>query len=71
MKSLDGQLLSQGAGPVLMEPVVAAITLPRPGATVAVCDHDGDRTATTIRVDDRRFTIDGRESQTIYYQVVY
>ncbi|MFW5829980.1 MAG: hypothetical protein ACOCXA_06935 [Planctomycetota bacterium] len=73
MKYLDGQLLAKGSGPVLMEPVVTTITLPRTDSapTVYVCDQDGRRTEETLPVTDGQVTLDGRTTRTIYYEVVY
>lgn len=79
MVYLDGEMLDKGnitgrndPGPLYMEPVVAQITLKRPGnPTVYVCDHDGNRTGQTLPVQNGSFTIDGRETKTVYYEVMY
>ncbi|HAT11166.1 MAG TPA: hypothetical protein DCS97_11380 [Planctomycetes bacterium] len=79
MRYFAGQLLDRGpvkrgdAGPVLMEPVTASITLPkRTGTpTVHVCDHDGNRTGRTLPVVDCTIEIDGVATQTVYYEVEY
>jgi hypothetical protein len=68
-----GQVKRNDPGPVLMEPVVATITLPRRATapTVHVCDHDGNRTGRTLPVTNGSFTIDGRVTGTVYYEVSY
>jgi len=74
-----GQLLDRGQvrrgdqGPVLMEPISASITLPRRAGTptVHVCDHDGNRTGRTLPVVDGAVELDGKTSQTVYYEVEY
>jgi hypothetical protein len=72
MKFVGDHLIVRGKDPILVEPIVADITLARPGkATVSVCDQDGRRTDATLPVNDGRFTIDGATSKTIYYEVSY
>jgi hypothetical protein len=72
MKYVSGKMVNKGKGPVLMEPMHAKITINRKGSpTVYVCDHDGNRTANTIPVKNGSFIIDGKNSQAVYYEIVY
>jgi len=60
------------AGPVLMEPVAAKITLKRAGnATVHILDHNGVRTGKTIPVENGSFQIDTGRDATPYYLVTF
>ncbi|UCC96928.1 MAG: hypothetical protein JSW66_13920 [Phycisphaerales bacterium] len=68
----EDELLQPGAGPVLMEPVEAEITIRKPGnPQVIVLDHDGLPTGRGIPVADGTFTIDGARDKTPYYVVRY
>jgi hypothetical protein len=68
----EDELLAPGAGPVLMEPVEAEITIRRPGnPQVIVLDHDGLPTGRSIPVAGGTFTIDGARDKTPYYVVRY
>lgn len=71
--SPDGKrLLAAGEGPLLMEPVKAAVTLRRRGpARVLVLDQEGAPTERTLPVADGRFVLDGAADQTPYYLVVF
>jgi len=72
MEYREGRLIAKGKGPVRMEPVIADIKVDRPGFTVHVLDQDGRQTGETLPVSgDGRFTIDGRETQTIYYELAF
>lgn len=78
MRYHNGVLLHRGdvnrndPGPLLMEPITATITLKRPGnPTVYICDHDGNRTSQTISVQNGRFTVNGTETKTVFYEIVY
>ena len=69
---MQENMRAKGAGPVLMEPMKADITIKRSGkATVYVCDHNGQRTDQTIPLSNGGFTIDGAQTKTVYYEVVY
>jgi hypothetical protein len=66
------RMLSTGQGPILMEPVLAQITLRRAGhPQVFALDHDGRLTPTNIAVKNGIFTIDGSRDKTPYYVVRY
>jgi hypothetical protein len=70
--TLDGKVLDNGTGPILLEPVKATIMLSgRQIAAVNVLDHDGRRTGKKLGVEEGRFTIDGRRDQALYYEVVF
>jgi hypothetical protein len=72
MKYQGERLLVRGKGPIVIEPVRAELTLKRSGkATVYVCDHDGNRTGTTVPVQDGKVTLDGAQTQTIWYEIVW
>lgn len=69
---LDGRVLDNGKGPILLEPVKATITIPeRSIAAVYVLDHDGRRTGKTLAAAGGTFTIDGARDRAIYYEVVF
>ncbi len=71
-KVVGDTLLSNGAAPILMEPVRAEIRLARGGTPkVWVLDHDGCRTGVNVPVENGRFTIDGAAYKTPYYEVAY
>ncbi len=70
--ALDGKVLDNGKGPILLEPVRAAITISgRKVREVEVLDHDGRRTGKKLPVEGGRFTIDGSRDRTMYYAVVF
>jgi hypothetical protein len=71
--SLAGdELLEKGRGPILLEPVKAAIKLSRPSAArVFVLDQEGRRTEQTLSVMNGEFTIDGARDRTPYYLVEF
>jgi len=80
LNEAEDQILAPGAGPILMEPVKAEITIHRAGNSpdgrraspkVVVLDHDGFSTGQTIPVADDTFTIDGTRDKTPYYIVQY
>lgn len=59
-------------GPVVMESVVADITLKRGGnPTVHVLDHDGVRTGKTVPVEGGKFRLDTGRDATPYYLVAW
>jgi len=68
------RLLERGAAPILMEPVKATVTFTGPLAgrvtAVNLLDHDGRRTGKTLPVTNGRFTLDGAQDRTPYYEVV-
>ena len=64
------ELLDKGKGPVLMEPVKAALAFSgRRVVAVRLLDHDGQRTGRTVPVTDGQFTLDGARDQTPYYEL--
>lgn len=64
------ELLDQGKGPVLLEPVRATMTIAGRRVTgVRLLDHDGRRTDKTVPVVDGAFTVDGARDETPYYEV--
>ena len=64
----ENKVEDKGKGPILLEPVKAAITVP--GAVEAVLlDHDGRLTAKTIPVEHGAFTIHGGRDKTPYYLI--
>jgi hypothetical protein len=69
----DGdELLEFGKAPVLLEPVVADITLRRGDRpTVVLLDHEGCRTSKTLTTRDSSFSIDGKRDRTMYYLIRY
>jgi len=75
----DAYLMSRGdirnhrpAGPVVMEPVVAEITLRRGSSpTLHILDHGGVKTGKTIPVENDRFTLDTGRDATPYYLLEY
>jgi hypothetical protein len=68
----ENELLERGQGPVLMEPVKAALRLGRSGRpTVTLLDHDGMRTENTLAVENGVIPIDGARDRTPYYLVEY
>jgi hypothetical protein len=68
----DNKVLNNGAAPILLEPVKAAITFAgRPIEVVNILDHDGRRTGKTLPVTDGRFVLDGAKDKAIYYEVVF
>ena len=70
--AFDGRVVDNGKPPILLEPVMATITIAgRPIAAVNVLDHDGKRTAKTLAVTDGTFTIDGAQDKALYYEVVF
>lgn len=63
-------LLERGAGPILMEPVKARISLRRTGTPQAFAlDHDGRLAQTTLAVRNGAIEIDGARDKTPYYLV--
>ena len=70
--SLDGKVVDNGKGPILLEPVRAAVTVSgRKVAEVEVLDHDGRRTGKKLPVEGGRLAIDGGRDRTMYYEVVF
>ena len=64
--------LDWGTAPILLEPVVAEITLKRPGNfTVHILDQDGRRTGNTLAVAGRVIKFDTAVDKTIYYEVEF
>jgi len=69
--AIDAQIIDNGKGPILLEPVKATLKIAgRKVTSVQVLDHDGRRTEKTLPVDGGRFTIDGAKDQALYYEVV-
>jgi hypothetical protein len=66
------ELLEFGKAPVLMEPVVADITIRRKGQpTVVLLDHEGCPTSKTLAILDGLVSIDGKRDRTMYYLISY
>ena len=66
------ELLEFGKAPVLMEPVVADITIRRKGQpTVVLLDHEGCPTSKTLAIPDGLVSIDGKRDRTMYYLISY
>ena len=69
--AIDGRILENGKGPILLEPVRATVALPgRQVKAVHVLDHDGKPTGKTLSVKQGKFTIDGARDKTLYYEVI-
>ena len=72
MKFVGDRLLNKGKDPIVIEPVAVELSLKRTGSpTVYVCDHDGNRTPTTIPVNNGKVTLDSAKTQAIWYEIVY
>jgi hypothetical protein len=70
--ALENGLVNKGSGPILLEPVVAEITVDRAASfRVIPLDHDGNRTERRGVVEGGKFTIDGRRDRTPYYLVEF
>jgi hypothetical protein len=66
------ELLDFGKAPVLMEPVVADITIRRGGQpTVVLLDHEGCPTSKTLVIPNSVVSIDGKRDRTMYYLISY
>jgi hypothetical protein len=66
------RMLAAGKGPILMEPVKAAVTIRKDGSPkVFVLDHDGKISERKIPVENGTFTIDGARDKSPYYLVRY
>jgi hypothetical protein len=60
------KVLEKGEGPILLEPISAAITVPG-AVSVTLLDHDGRPTDKTLPVENGGFIIDGGRDKTPYY----
>lgn len=58
-------------GTVVMEPVAAAVTLKRSGATLHILDHNGVRTGRTLPVTNGSFEINTGRDKTPYYLLTW
>lgn len=68
----SNEILAEGKGPVLMEPVKATITILKAGdPKVLVLDHDGFATDRVLSTNNGTFTIDCARDRTPYYLVQY
>ncbi|MBN2327983.1 MAG: beta-galactosidase [Candidatus Omnitrophica bacterium] len=68
----ENELLSEGGGPILMEPVKASITIRKEGSpTVFLLNHDGLKTERTLPIQDGVVEIDGARDKTPYYLIQY
>jgi hypothetical protein len=66
------ELLDFGKAPVLMEPVVADITIRRNGQpAVVLLDHEGCPTSKTLAIPNNLPSIDGKRDSTMYYLISY
>ncbi|MCL2710327.1 MAG: hypothetical protein FWE95_05555, partial [Planctomycetaceae bacterium] len=76
-KLIGGTLINRGNSPILMEPVVCALTFSNrtDTPTVYVLDHDGRRTGATLPVvsstNSNSVRLDGRVTKAVYYEVVW
>jgi hypothetical protein len=68
--TINNQVIDNGKGPVLLEPVKADLACGRDISAVHVLDQDGQRTGRTLPVARNTFQIDSAQEQTIYYEVV-
>ena len=72
MQGVIEELLEFGKAPVLMEPVVADITIRREGQpTVVLLDHEGCPTSKTLEMTNDLLYIDGKRDRTMYYLISY
>jgi hypothetical protein len=72
MKFVGATLVDRGRDPMLVEPVTVDIQFQRSGEpTIHVLDHDGRRTGRTVPVENRKATLDGAQTQTVYYEVTF
>lgn len=70
--AIDGRILDNGQGPILLEPVQGTIKIAaRPIAAVHILNHAGQRTGKTLEVHSGQFTIDGTRDRALYYEVEY
>jgi hypothetical protein len=69
--TVDGRIVDNGKGPILLEPVKAGITCGRDIAAVNILDQDGQRTGRTLPVAGHSFDIDGAQEKTMYYELVF
>ena len=66
------RLLAPGAGPILIEPVKASLTIRKAGSPrVFVLDHDGQMTDREIPVENGTIAIDTAHDKSPYYLVRY
>ncbi|NQT88263.1 hypothetical protein HQ560_15955 [bacterium] len=69
---LDSRILAKGTAPVVMEPVRAAIRIPRAAqATVHILDHDGHKTGKTLPIANGILSLDTAKDKTPYYVITY
>jgi hypothetical protein len=69
--TIDGRIVENGAGPILLEPVKASFTCGRDIAAVNILDQDGQRTGRTLPLTGNSFDIDGAREKTMYYELVF
>ena len=70
--TIDARVLNNGKGPIMLEPVKAAIAVSsRTIDAVNILDQDGQRTGKTLPVKNGQFTIDGARDRTLYYEVIF
>jgi|SRR5579862_1114161 len=69
--TVDNRMVENGTGPILLEPVKAAMTCGRTITAVNVLNQDGERTGETLPVEKNSFEIDSAREKTIYYEVVF
>ncbi len=67
---VDGRILENGKGPILLEPVKAQVALTRAVEKVEVLDQDGRPTGRTLAAQGP-VQIDTGRDQTMYYRVVF
>lgn len=70
--SIDNRILSNGQGPILLEPVQAVFSIGKRAVSAAhVLNHAGQRTGKTLDVRSSRFAIDGARDRALYYEVEF
>lgn len=71
MKIVGPLLTQRGQTPILMEPVVAEITLKRQGGTIHVLNLAGQKTGVLLPVNNGKVVIDTAKDKTCWYLVTY
>ncbi len=70
--AIDGRIIENGKGPILLEPVKAALQIQgRTVKAVNILDHDGRRTGRTLQAAGGRIEIDTGRDKALYYEIVF
>jgi len=70
--AIDGRIIENGKGPILLEPVKAALQFQgRTVKAVNILDHDGRRTGRTLQAAGGRIEIDTGRDKALYYEIVF